>query len=59
LRGMLSPEDLRKEANYPIWVRLRSGDRAARDELVAFATRVRAPRLLEIAGIDIPSPAGT
>src|ERR687885_1020017 len=29
-----TPEDLRKEANYPIWVRLRSGDRAARDELV-------------------------
>ena len=28
-----TPEDLRKEANYPIWVRLRSGDRAARDEL--------------------------
>jgi RNA polymerase sigma factor for flagellar operon FliA len=29
-----TPEDLRKEANYPFWVRLRSGDRAARDELV-------------------------
>lgn len=29
-----TPEDLRKEPNYPIWVRLRSGDRAARDELV-------------------------
>ena len=29
-----TPEDLRKEANYPIWVRLRSGDRGARDELV-------------------------
>src|ERR671931_828935 len=29
-----TPEDLRKEANYPIWVRLRSGDRSARDELV-------------------------
>src|ERR1041384_5762276 len=27
-------EDLRKEPNYPIWVRLRAGDRAARDELV-------------------------
>src|SRR4030088_1538863 len=29
-----TPEDLRKEANYPIWVRLRSGERGARDELV-------------------------
>lgn len=29
-----TPEDLRKEPNYPIWVRLRGGDRAARDELV-------------------------
>src|ERR671929_314050 len=29
-----TPEDLRKEPNYPYWVRLRSGDRAARDELV-------------------------
>src|ERR687885_1123124 len=29
-----TPEDLRKEANYPIWVRLRSGDHSARDELV-------------------------
>ena len=29
-----TPEDLRKEANYPIWVRLRAGDRGARDELV-------------------------
>src|ERR1700704_716868 len=29
-----TPEDLRKETNYPIWVRLRAGDRSARDELV-------------------------
>lgn len=29
-----TPEDLRKEPNYPYWVRLRSGDRSARDELV-------------------------
>src|ERR671927_1103612 len=29
-----TPEDLRKEPNYPIWVRLRAGDRDARDELV-------------------------
>src|SRR5215211_8358123 len=29
-----TPEDLRKEANYPVWVRLRTGDRSARDELV-------------------------
>src|ERR671923_579858 len=29
-----TPEDLRKEVNYPVWVRLRQGDRAARDELV-------------------------
>ncbi|HEX8969236.1 MAG TPA: FliA/WhiG family RNA polymerase sigma factor [Chloroflexota bacterium] len=29
-----TPEDLRKEPNYPYWVRLRSGDRGARDELV-------------------------
>lgn len=29
-----TPEDLRKEPNYPIWVRFRAGDRAARDELV-------------------------
>src|SRR5438477_9046994 len=29
-----TPEDLRKEPNYPTWVRLRSGDRSARDELV-------------------------
>ena len=29
-----TPDDLRAEANYPLWVRLRSGDRAARDELV-------------------------
>ncbi|MDQ3808746.1 MAG: FliA/WhiG family RNA polymerase sigma factor [Chloroflexota bacterium] len=28
-----TPEDLRKEASYPIWLRLRSGDRTARDEL--------------------------
>lgn len=27
-------EDLRKEPNYPVWVRLRGGDRGARDELV-------------------------
>src|SRR5690242_14251696 len=29
-----TPEDLRKEPSYPIWVRLREGDRGARDELV-------------------------
>src|SRR6266850_3618271 len=29
-----TPEDLRKEPNYPIWVRLRAVDRSARDELV-------------------------
>jgi RNA polymerase sigma factor FliA len=29
-----TPEDLRKEVNYPVWVRLRAGDRSARDELV-------------------------
>src|SRR6202035_1836282 len=29
-----TPEDLRKEPNYPTWVRLRTGDRGARDELV-------------------------
>src|SRR2546430_11833641 len=29
-----APGDLRKEPNYPIWVRLRTGDRSARDELV-------------------------
>src|SRR5438034_6651942 len=29
-----TPEDLRQEPNYPIWVRLRTGDRSARDELV-------------------------
>jgi RNA polymerase sigma factor for flagellar operon FliA len=29
-----TPEDLRKEASYPLWVRLRQGDRGARDELV-------------------------
>src|SRR5438045_7211132 len=29
-----TPEALRKEPNYPIWVRLRTGDRSARDELV-------------------------
>ncbi|MGI9147176.1 MAG: FliA/WhiG family RNA polymerase sigma factor [Chloroflexota bacterium] len=29
-----TPEDLRREPNYPIWVRLRAGDRSARDELV-------------------------
>lgn len=29
-----TPEDLRNEPNYPIWVRLRRGDRGARDELV-------------------------
>jgi RNA polymerase sigma factor for flagellar operon FliA len=29
-----TPEDLRKEPNYPLWVRLRSGDGTARDELV-------------------------
>jgi hypothetical protein len=29
-----TPEDLRKEPNYPIWVRLRAGDRSSRDELV-------------------------
>jgi RNA polymerase sigma factor for flagellar operon FliA len=27
-------EDLRKEPDYPIWLRLHSGDRSARDELV-------------------------
>jgi RNA polymerase sigma factor for flagellar operon FliA len=29
-----TPEELRKDPNYPIWVRLRGGDRGARDELV-------------------------
>src|SRR5947208_3904434 len=29
-----TPEDLRKEPNYPSWVRLRAGNRGARDELV-------------------------
>src|SRR5579864_3515446 len=29
-----TPADLRKEPNYPIWVRLRQGDRGARDEVV-------------------------
>src|SRR5438445_3809980 len=29
-----TPEDLGKEPTYPIWVRLRVGDRSARDELV-------------------------
>ena len=29
-----TPEHLRQEPNYPLWVRLRTGDRAARDELV-------------------------
>lgn len=29
-----TPADLRNEPNYPLWVRLRSGDRGARDELV-------------------------
>ncbi|MDQ6672201.1 MAG: FliA/WhiG family RNA polymerase sigma factor [Chloroflexota bacterium] len=28
-----TPEDLRQEPNYPIWLRLRAGDRGARDEL--------------------------
>ena len=28
-----TPEDMRNEPNYPIWVRLRAGDRGARDEL--------------------------
>ena len=27
-----TPEDLRKEPNYPIWVRLRDGDRGARED---------------------------
>lgn len=31
-------EDLRKEPKYPIWVRLRAGDRGARDELVVLYT---------------------
>jgi RNA polymerase sigma factor FliA len=29
-----TPQDLRQEASYPIWVRLRDGDRSAREELV-------------------------
>ena len=29
-----TPEDLQKEATYALWVRLRNGDRSARDELV-------------------------
>ncbi len=29
-----TPEDLRREPSYPLWVRLREGDRSARDELV-------------------------
>jgi RNA polymerase sigma factor for flagellar operon FliA len=29
-----TPEDLKNEPNYPMWVRLRAGDRGARDELV-------------------------
>ena len=29
-----TPEDLKNEPNYPLWVRLRAGDRAVRDELV-------------------------
>src|SRR5712691_2506771 len=36
LRGLPhTPEDLRREANFPIWVRLREGDQSARGDLVA------------------------
>jgi RNA polymerase sigma factor for flagellar operon FliA len=33
-----TPEDLRQDPNYPVWTRLRSGDLAARGELVALYT---------------------
>jgi len=37
-----TPQDLRQEPNYPIWVRLRAGDLGARDELlVRYAPLVR------------------
>jgi len=29
-----TPEELRQEPNYPLWVRLRDGDRTAKDDLV-------------------------
>jgi RNA polymerase sigma factor FliA len=49
-----TPQDLRQEASYPIWVRLRDGDRSARDELV-----VRyAPLVKFVIGRMAISPSG-
>jgi RNA polymerase sigma factor for flagellar operon FliA len=49
-----TPEDLRCEANFPIWVRLREGDRSARGELVARYT----PLVKYVIGRMALSPCG-
>jgi RNA polymerase sigma factor for flagellar operon FliA len=49
-----TPEDLRNQPNYPVWVRLRSGDRAARDELVVtYAPLVR--HVIRRTAISLPA----
>src|SRR5437879_10028697 len=55
LRGLPhTPEDLRREANFPIWVRLREGDRSARGDLVARYT----PLVRYVIGRMAVSPCG-
>ncbi len=34
VKKLHTPEELRAEPNYPLWVRLRGGDRTAKDDLV-------------------------
>jgi RNA polymerase sigma factor FliA len=49
-----TPQDLRQEASYPIWVRLRDGDRSAREELVV----QYAPLVKFVIGRMAISPSG-
>jgi RNA polymerase sigma factor for flagellar operon FliA len=49
-----TPEDLRREANFPLWVRLRDGDRSARGDLVARYT----PLVKYVIGRMAVSPCG-
>jgi RNA polymerase sigma factor for flagellar operon FliA len=49
-----TPDDLRQEAGFPIWVRLRDGDRSARDDLVV---RYR-PLVKYVIGRMAVSPSG-
>jgi RNA polymerase sigma factor for flagellar operon FliA len=49
-----TPEDLRHEASFPLWVRLREGDRSARGDLVARYT----PLVKYVIGRMAVSPCG-